>query len=74
MTSEDPIPLDQDPMQSWIGVAHSGGLCTLDNNYALWSHSINNNKGDGTVGFQPKRGPAGQLKRELYALLAEWYT
>ena len=30
MTSEDPIPLDQDPMQSWIGVAHSGGLCTLD--------------------------------------------
>ena len=29
MTSEDPIPLDQDPMQSWIGVAHSGGLCTL---------------------------------------------
>ena len=23
MTSEDPIPLDQDPMQSWIG------LCTL---------------------------------------------
>ena len=31
MTSEDPIPLDQDPMQSWIGVAHSGGLCTLGN-------------------------------------------
>ena len=30
MTSEDPIPLDQDPTQSWIGVAHSGGLCTLD--------------------------------------------
>ena len=29
MTSEDPIPLDQDPIQSWIGVAHSGGLCTL---------------------------------------------
>ena len=29
MTSEDPIPLDQHPMQSWIGVAHSGGLCTL---------------------------------------------
>ena len=28
--TEDPIPLDQDPMQSWIGVAHSGGLCTLD--------------------------------------------
>ena len=25
MTSEDPIPLDQDPTQSWIGVAHSGG-------------------------------------------------
>ena len=31
MTSEDPIPLDQDPMQSWIGVAHSGELCTLAN-------------------------------------------
>ena len=30
MTSEDPIPLDQDPTQSWVGVAHSGGLCTLD--------------------------------------------
>ena len=25
MTSEDLIPLDQDPMQSWIGLAHSGG-------------------------------------------------
>ena len=25
MTSEDPIPLHQDPMQNWIGVAHSGG-------------------------------------------------
>ena len=29
MTSEDPIPLDQDPMQSWIGVAHSGGYVLL---------------------------------------------
>ena len=33
MTSEDPIPLDQDPMQSWTGVAHSGGLCTLVSRY-----------------------------------------
>ena len=29
MTSEDPIPLDQDPTQSWIGVAHSGGYVLL---------------------------------------------
>ena len=34
MTSEDPIPLDQNPMQSWIGVAHSGGLCTLGTMYS----------------------------------------
>ena len=29
MTSEDPIPLDQDPMRSWIGVAHSVGYVLL---------------------------------------------
>ena len=29
MTLEDPIPLKQDPMQSWIGVAHSGGYVLL---------------------------------------------
>ena len=29
MPSEDPIPLDQGPMQSLIGVVHSGGYVLL---------------------------------------------
>ena len=58
MTSEDPIPLDQDPTQSWIGVAHSGGGYVL----LILLHTCKK--------MQPKGGQGGRGAFSSFFMLA----